>query len=84
MTETDGGVLLTKEGHEEVAEVAQQLTKFCVKEPVKNPLIFGGKMWETVWTHFTVAYCSYFSTIYDVKTLNHSIIHYEIMRVLHT
>lgn len=48
MRETDGGVSLTKEGHEEVAEVAQQLTKFCVDEPVKNPLIFGGKMCETV------------------------------------
>lgn len=39
---TDGGVLLSREGHEEVAEIAQKLQRFCVAEPVKSPLIFGG------------------------------------------
>ncbi|XP_008781746.1 probable plastid-lipid-associated protein 8, chloroplastic [Phoenix dactylifera] len=46
---TDGGVLLTKDGHQEVADVALQLEKYCVDEPVKCPLIFGE--WD-------VAYCS--------------------------
>ncbi|XP_010261417.1 PREDICTED: probable plastid-lipid-associated protein 8, chloroplastic [Nelumbo nucifera] len=46
---TDRGVLLTKEGHLGVAEVAQQLQKYCVDEPVKCPLIFGE--WD-------VLYCS--------------------------
>ncbi|XP_077238515.1 plastid-lipid associated protein PAP / fibrillin family protein [Tasmannia lanceolata] len=45
--ETDRGVLLTKEGHKEVAEVAQQLAKYCVDEPVKCPLIFGE--WDVVY-----------------------------------
>jgi hypothetical protein len=39
---TDRGVKLTKEGHQEVADVALQLAKFCVDAPVKCPLIFGG------------------------------------------
>lgn len=43
MTQTDGGVLLTTEEHEEVAAVAEELQKYCVNEPVKCPLIFGGK-----------------------------------------
>lgn len=43
MVQTDGGVLLQKEEHKEVAEVVQELQKYCVKEPVKCPLIFGGK-----------------------------------------
>jgi hypothetical protein len=36
-------VLLPKEGHEEVADVALQLAKYCIDEPVKSPLIFGGE-----------------------------------------
>lgn len=40
--QTDGGVLLKDEEHKEVAEVAQELQKYCVNEPVKCPLIFGG------------------------------------------
>lgn len=43
MTQTDGGVLLTTEEHEEVAAVAEELQKYCVNEPVKCSLIFGGK-----------------------------------------
>ncbi|KAJ8758778.1 hypothetical protein K2173_000499 [Erythroxylum novogranatense] len=46
---TDGGVSLSKEQHQEVADVAQELQKYCVPEPVKCPLIFGE--WD-------VAYCS--------------------------
>lgn len=42
VTQTNGGVSLTKEGHKEVAQVAQELQKYCVEEPVKCPLIFGG------------------------------------------
>ncbi|XP_026454255.1 probable plastid-lipid-associated protein 8, chloroplastic [Papaver somniferum] len=49
VTGTDRGVSLTKEGHKEVAEVAQKLQKYCVDEPVKCPLIFGE--WD-------VLYCS--------------------------
>nr|XP_029122194.1 probable plastid-lipid-associated protein 8, chloroplastic [Elaeis guineensis] len=44
---TDGGVLLTKDGHKEVADVALQLEKYCVDEPVKCPLIFGE--WDVVY-----------------------------------
>ncbi|KAM0916918.1 hypothetical protein ACQ4PT_009921 [Festuca glaucescens] len=44
---TDRGVLLPKEGHEEVADVALQLGKYCIDEPVKSPLIFGE--WEVVY-----------------------------------
>ncbi|KAJ4754917.1 Plastid-lipid associated protein PAP / fibrillin family protein [Rhynchospora pubera] len=44
---TDRGVKLAKEGHQEVADVAMQLSKFCVDEPVKCPLIFGE--WDVVY-----------------------------------
>lgn len=47
VTQTDGGVSLTREGHKEVAAVAQELQKYCVDEPVKNPLIFGD--WDVVY-----------------------------------
>ncbi|XP_002527973.2 probable plastid-lipid-associated protein 8, chloroplastic [Ricinus communis] len=47
VTQTDGGVTLTKEEHEEVSEVAQQLQSYCVAEPVKCPLIFGE--WDVVY-----------------------------------
>ena len=40
---TDRGVLLAKDGHQEVADVALELGKYCIDEPVKSPLIFGGK-----------------------------------------
>jgi len=43
VVQTDGGVLLKNEEHKEVAEVAQELQKYCVSEPVKCPLIFGGE-----------------------------------------
>ncbi|KAJ0984168.1 hypothetical protein J5N97_002524 [Dioscorea zingiberensis] len=46
---TDRGILLSKDGHNEVAAVAQQLHNYCVDEPVKCPLIFGE--WD-------VEYCS--------------------------
>ncbi|MCL7035356.1 hypothetical protein MKW94_016431 [Papaver nudicaule] len=49
VTGTDRGVSLTKEGHKEVAEIAQKLREYCVEEPVKCPLIFGE--WD-------VLYCS--------------------------
>ncbi|CAL0323117.1 unnamed protein product [Lupinus luteus] len=45
--QTDGGVLLKNEEHKEVAEVAQELQKYCVDEPVKCPLIFGE--WDVVY-----------------------------------
>jgi hypothetical protein len=41
---TDRGVLLPNDGHQEVADVALQLGKYCIDEPVKSPLIFGGKI----------------------------------------
>ncbi|KAK9207716.1 hypothetical protein WN944_000062 [Citrus x changshan-huyou] len=41
VNQSDGGVSLTKEEHKEVAEVAQELQKYCVEAPVKCPLIFG-------------------------------------------
>lgn len=44
VTQTDRGVLLKKEEHEEVANVAKELQNYCVNEPVKCPLIFGGKL----------------------------------------
>nr|AEZ52397.1 PAP fibrillin [Wolffia australiana] len=46
---TDRGVLLSKEGHADVDRLTTDLSKYCVEEPVKNPLIFGE--WD-------VAYCS--------------------------
>ncbi|XP_022731312.1 probable plastid-lipid-associated protein 8, chloroplastic [Durio zibethinus] len=45
--QTDGGVSLTKKEHEEVAQVANELKKYCVDEPVKCPLIFGE--WDVVY-----------------------------------
>ncbi|XVF48152.1 hypothetical protein PTKIN_Ptkin03bG0168300 [Pterospermum kingtungense] len=45
--QTDGGVSLTQKEHEEVAQVANELQKYCVDEPVKCPLIFGG--WDVVY-----------------------------------
>ncbi|XVF28573.1 hypothetical protein REPUB_Repub15cG0041600 [Reevesia pubescens] len=45
--QTDGGVSLTKKEHEEVAQVANELHKYCVDEPVKCPLIFGE--WDVVY-----------------------------------
>ncbi|XP_061364317.1 probable plastid-lipid-associated protein 8, chloroplastic [Gastrolobium bilobum] len=47
VVQTDGGVSLKKEEHKEVAEVAQELQKYCVNEPVKCPLIFGE--WDVVY-----------------------------------
>ncbi|KAG5244542.1 plastid-lipid-associated protein [Salix suchowensis] len=47
VTETDRGVLLTKEQQEEVTQVAQELQKYCVAAPVKCPLIFGE--WDVVY-----------------------------------
>ncbi|XP_065849307.1 probable plastid-lipid-associated protein 8, chloroplastic [Euphorbia lathyris] len=44
---SDGGVKLSSEEHEQVSEVAQQLQRFCVAEPVKCPLIFGE--WDVVY-----------------------------------
>ncbi|OAY69585.1 putative plastid-lipid-associated protein 8, chloroplastic, partial [Ananas comosus] len=44
---TDRGVSLTKDGHNEVADVAIQLAKYCVDDPVKCPLIFGE--WDVVY-----------------------------------
>lgn len=41
---TDRGVLLPEDGHQEVADLALQLGKYCIDEPVKSPLIFGGKI----------------------------------------
>ncbi|KAJ6818221.1 putative plastid-lipid-associated protein 8, chloroplastic [Iris pallida] len=49
VTGTDRGVVLPKEGHKEVADVARQLGNYCVDQPVKCPLIFGE--WD-------VLYCS--------------------------
>ena len=43
MIQTDRGVLLKKEEHKEVAAAAEELQKYCVNEPVKCPLIYGGK-----------------------------------------
>ncbi|PIN00817.1 hypothetical protein CDL12_26677 [Handroanthus impetiginosus] len=46
---TDRGVLLTRDEHQKVAQVADELQNFCIDEPVKCPLIFGE--WD-------VLYCS--------------------------
>ncbi|KAI3435381.1 uncharacterized protein J3R85_006109 [Psidium guajava] len=45
--QSDGGVSLEKEEHKQVAEVAQELQKYCVSQPVKSPLIFGE--WDVVY-----------------------------------
>ncbi|KAF8035020.1 hypothetical protein BT93_C1137 [Corymbia citriodora subsp. variegata] len=45
--QSDGGVSLEKEEHAQVAEVVQELQKYCVSEPVKSPLIFGE--WDVVY-----------------------------------
>ncbi|KAL3329699.1 hypothetical protein AABB24_033848, partial [Solanum stoloniferum] len=45
--QTDRGVLLTRDEHKSVAEVVQELQRFCVDEPVKCPLIFGE--WDVVY-----------------------------------
>uniref|UniRef100_A0A803LYS6 Plastid lipid-associated protein/fibrillin conserved domain-containing protein n=1 Tax=Chenopodium quinoa TaxID=63459 RepID=A0A803LYS6_CHEQI len=47
VTETDRGVLLTKEEQKEVGEIAEELQKYCVDAPVKCPLIFGE--WDVVY-----------------------------------
>ncbi|KAL9442749.1 hypothetical protein AB3S75_016174 [Citrus x aurantiifolia] len=47
VNQSDGGVSLTKEEHKEVADVAQELQKYCVEAPVKCPLIFGE--WDVVY-----------------------------------
>ncbi|KAK7384823.1 hypothetical protein VNO78_30526 [Psophocarpus tetragonolobus] len=47
VVQTDGGILLKKEEHKEVAEVAKELQNYCVSEPVKCPLIFGE--WDVVY-----------------------------------
>ncbi|KZV47651.1 hypothetical protein F511_14437 [Dorcoceras hygrometricum] len=47
--QTDRGVLLSRNEHQTVADVANQLQRFCVAEPTKCPLIFGE--WD-------VQYCS--------------------------
>ncbi|XP_073315189.1 probable plastid-lipid-associated protein 8, chloroplastic [Primulina huaijiensis] len=47
--QTDRGVLLSRNEHQRVAEVANELQKLCVAEPTKCPLIFGE--WD-------VLYCS--------------------------
>ncbi|XP_030541326.1 probable plastid-lipid-associated protein 8, chloroplastic [Rhodamnia argentea] len=44
---SDGGVSLEEEEHKQVAEVAQELQKYCVSQPVKSPLIFGE--WDVVY-----------------------------------
>ncbi|TYJ30158.1 hypothetical protein E1A91_A06G115700v1 [Gossypium mustelinum] len=51
--QTDGGVSLTTKQHQEVAQVANELNKYCVDEPVKCPLIFG-----VVFPDWDVVYCS--------------------------
>ncbi|XP_027121644.1 probable plastid-lipid-associated protein 8, chloroplastic [Coffea arabica] len=45
--QTDRGVLLTRNEHDKVAEVARDLQQYCVDEPVKCPLIFGE--WDVVY-----------------------------------
>ncbi|PHU08604.1 putative plastid-lipid-associated protein 8, chloroplastic [Capsicum chinense] len=45
--QSDRGVLLAKDEHKSVAEVAQELQRLCVAEPVKCPLIFGE--WDVVY-----------------------------------
>ncbi|XP_047973988.1 probable plastid-lipid-associated protein 8, chloroplastic [Salvia hispanica] len=47
VVQTDRGVLLAGNEHQKVAEVADELQKFCVSEPVKCPLIFGE--WDVVY-----------------------------------
>ncbi|OMO91114.1 hypothetical protein COLO4_18610 [Corchorus olitorius] len=47
VTQTDRGVSLTKEQHQEVAQVADELQRYCVDEPVNCPLIFGE--WDVVY-----------------------------------
>ncbi|CAA7408257.1 unnamed protein product [Spirodela intermedia] len=44
---TDRGVLLSKEGHAQVDKLTAELSKCCVEEPVKCPLIFGE--WDVVY-----------------------------------
>nr|GMD04650.1 probable plastid-lipid-associated protein 8, chloroplastic [Ipomoea batatas] len=47
VVQTDRGVLLTTEEHGKVAEMASDLESFCVDEPVKCPLIFGGGVYRS-------------------------------------
>ncbi|KMT17740.1 hypothetical protein BVRB_2g034920 [Beta vulgaris subsp. vulgaris] len=47
VTQTDRGVLLTREDHKAVGEIAEELQKYCVDAPVKCPLIFGE--WDVVY-----------------------------------
>ena len=47
-------MLLPKEGHEEVADAAAQLGKYCIDEPVKSPLIFGGEFLPTSLANQTI------------------------------
>ncbi|CAH9094938.1 unnamed protein product [Cuscuta europaea] len=45
--ESDRGLLLSREEHKKVAEMARELEIFCVDQPVNCPLIFGE--WEVVY-----------------------------------
>ncbi|CAL5397905.1 unnamed protein product [Camellia sinensis] len=49
VTQSDRGALLARDEHNKVVDVAQELGRFCVDEPVKCPLIF--REWD-------VGYCS--------------------------
>lgn len=48
MLQTDRGVSLKTDEHIKVAELAKALQEFCVDEPVKCPLIFGGKFFTGI------------------------------------
>ncbi|GAB4836884.1 Probable plastid-lipid-associated protein 8, chloroplastic [Ancistrocladus abbreviatus] len=47
VSQSDRGVLLSGDQHKEVAEIAQELQKYCIDAPVKCPLIFGE--WDVVY-----------------------------------
>ncbi|KAI8024141.1 hypothetical protein LOK49_LG03G02333 [Camellia lanceoleosa] len=47
VTQTDRGVLLARDEHNKVAEVTQELGRFCVDEPVKCPILF--REWDVVY-----------------------------------
>ncbi|KAL2926554.1 putative plastid-lipid-associated protein 8 chloroplastic [Bienertia sinuspersici] len=47
VSQTDRGVLLTREEHKAVGEIAEEIQNYCVDAPVKCPLIFGE--WDVVY-----------------------------------
>lgn len=59
MIDSDRGVKLPAIVHKEVGEVADELAKYCVDNPVENPLIFGGRYIDSFIPSFLISFYIY-------------------------